>query len=348
MLRRTGLHQAAARRLGDGGSSGAMGSDVFIPVLNGAGNPVYGAELVTDLPVATPGNETGRFRILIRKNGTLIGTITVGADTFLVPLGSSHSVLGWAFNGDATAQGTGCWWEPVGGQWSFDIASTLNLALLQGSLVSLFQNTATLRLGTINQIILGLVGTHKLQASAQFGNVMLSRGIAVATNATENFVELPSGAGPPTGNPSSSAFSAPAAVSSCVYEDTTNHKAWRWEAPTTRWYCRNRCGKGADVASAGTLVIAAGDRPAYDYFRVTGSTAVDFISYSAADLYAPIGDGEVLELYCLAGTTFNNGTGGPPANAYSLQLTSGAATAIAANKTIRFRRDVALTRFVQV
>lgn len=96
--------------------------------------------------------------------------------------------------------------------------------------------------------------------------------------------------------------------------------------------------RGADVAAT-TSTLAA---PAA-YQHLTGTATINFIQ--SGNWF----DGAVIQYYVVTGLTFNHhAVGGGPASALSLQMLSGAGTAVAANKLISFRRDDALGFWVQV
>lgn len=95
--------------------------------------------------------------------------------------------------------------------------------------------------------------------------------------------------------------------------------------------------RSADIASGGTITLGNAN-----YAHLTGTTAVNFITTTGWL------DGARVELLCPSGVTFNNNTGSPPGNTFALQLLSGANTPIAANGVIAFRKDDALSRWVQV
>ena len=164
----------------------------------------------------------------------------------------------------------------------------------------------------------------------------------LATGSTFGFIATPTMAGAPTG--------APTVAGTRVAEvsDTTNIKRWRMMPATDDWYCVDRCGKGADVASAATTVIAAADRTAFDYFQLTGTTTIDHLGYYAADAYGAIKDGEAITFYVVTGLTINNNTATPPANSHAFQNVGAANAVLGAGSKICYRRDNALAKWVEM
>lgn len=96
-------------------------------------------------------------------------------------------------------------------------------------------------------------------------------------------------------------------------------------------------GKGADVASAGTISPAA----TAQFFHVTGTTAIDFITNTSFE------DGAHVCFYYVSAITLDNNTGSPPGTAYALQLVGGANASLAAGAKNCFRRDTALTKWIE-
>lgn len=96
--------------------------------------------------------------------------------------------------------------------------------------------------------------------------------------------------------------------------------------------------RGPDVnAATSTLPASAA------YQHLTGTATINFIQ--SGNWF----DGAVIQYYVVTGLTFNHHAGGgSPSSALSLQMLSGAATAVAAGKLISFRRDDALGFWVQV
>jgi hypothetical protein len=96
-------------------------------------------------------------------------------------------------------------------------------------------------------------------------------------------------------------------------------------------------GKGADVASAGTITPSTGAA----FFHVTGTTAIDFITNTGFE------DGVQVCFYYVSAITLDNNTGSPPGTTYALQLIGGANASLAAGAKDCFRRDTALTKWVE-
>jgi len=96
-------------------------------------------------------------------------------------------------------------------------------------------------------------------------------------------------------------------------------------------------GKGADVASAGTITPAA----TAEFFHVTGTTAIDFITNTSFE------DGAHVCFYYVSALTLDNNTGSPPGTTYALQLIGGANASLSAGAKNCFRRDTALTKWVE-
>jgi hypothetical protein len=96
-------------------------------------------------------------------------------------------------------------------------------------------------------------------------------------------------------------------------------------------------GKGADIASAGTISPAL----TAEFFHVTGTTAIDFITNTSFE------DGAHLCFYYVSAITLDNNTGAPPGTTYALQLIGGANASLAAGAKNCFRLDVALTKWVE-
>ncbi len=96
-------------------------------------------------------------------------------------------------------------------------------------------------------------------------------------------------------------------------------------------------GKGADVPSAGTISPAV----TAEFFHVTGATAIDFITNTSFE------DGAHICFYYVSALTLDNNTGSPPGTTYALQLIGGANASLAAGAKNCFRRDTALTKWVE-
>ncbi len=96
-------------------------------------------------------------------------------------------------------------------------------------------------------------------------------------------------------------------------------------------------GKGADVASAGTIAPVN----TAEFFHITGTTAIDFITNTGFE------DGAHVCFYFVSAITLNNNTGSPPGTGYALQLIGGANASLAAGAKNCFRRDTALTKWVE-
>jgi hypothetical protein len=174
-------------------------------------------------------------------------------------------------------------------------------------------------------------------------DVVIGPTTVLAPGITTGFLDIGTiSANAPTALPSES-------IGACGAIINTALGPWLCQAGTpSTWYRIGRTGKGADVASAATVVVTAADRTAFDYFHLTGSTAVDFLSFAAADVYGQIRDGEPVTFYCTAGTTFNHNTAAPPANASPFRLVGGVNAVLAAGAKICFRRDAALGQWVEM
>lgn len=94
-------------------------------------------------------------------------------------------------------------------------------------------------------------------------------------------------------------------------------------------------GKGADVASAGTITPSTSAA----FFHVTGTTAIDFITKTSFE------DGVQVCFYYVSAIVLHNNTGAPPVTTYPLQLIGGADASLAAGAYDCFRLDVALTKW---
>lgn len=163
---------------------------------------------------------------------------------------------------------------------------------------------------------------------------------AVATGAAVGFLDPPSMAGDPT----AAATGIRTGKVAWVY-DSTNKRAW---THATKWYAINRFGKGTDVASAGTLTLAAVDRTSRDYFKVTGTTTVDFIAYTASDVYGDILDGQCLKFRFSGSLTLNHNTGSPPAGTKPLLLQGAGNAALSAGAMAELCRDDNAGGFVEM
>jgi hypothetical protein len=95
--------------------------------------------------------------------------------------------------------------------------------------------------------------------------------------------------------------------------------------------------KGADIASASTITAVNGN-----YFHLTGTTAIDFLTFTSWQ------DGSRIELYMVGALTINHNTGGVPANTYAFDLAGGVNAVLTAGSRIAFRRDTALTKWIEV
>lgn len=308
----------------------------FAPLPTGGGNAL--ASLIAQLTSTTPGNESSRILATTLMNGVPTPALDIRGGQILFPFGT-FAAPGISFQG----------WPNYG--ILFDALNAAVGIVLAGTYQASFQfnflthpiDSYLIKIGTLSQLLYGADGLNAEVAST-LGHSQLGVGGATAIGATTGMVDLPGMAGVPT------AAQVPKTGHAIEIVDTTNHKRWQFEGPSTRWVCLNRRGKGADIASASVLTTTPSDRAAFDYFHTTGAVNIDFIRFdvSGGDIYSPILDGEEVTLYFGAGLTLNHNTGAPPAGTYPLQLVGAANAAVAANSKMKLRRDVAQTRWVEM
>lgn len=160
-----------------------------------------------------------------------------------------------------------------------------------------------------------------------------------ATNVGANWLALDSGLTGP-GAPLAPAAGAGANVAYIIYDHLQS--ILKYCPPGAAAYVpigSGRGGKGPDVAAGGTITLGATG----DYAHITGaSTTINFMTNSN------IVDGQEITFYFENAQTLTHNAGGVPANTYAFQLAGAADAAMAAQSKITFRRDTALTKWLEI
>lgn len=268
---------------------------------------------------------------------TTTGAITIGATVLTFSSSGADGSTTRVAYGFLSAQNTGFLYE----------TGTPSMRFIFGGAIHSYFQSARLELNAGTVFGMGASGDFALTRNSSTGMVTAVSNYgfgfatgALATNAAGGYLQLQSMAGPPTVVPTP----IQAGQIPIIYDSAGK----RWFAYDGDWIGVTRKGKGADVASAATLVISPADRSSRAYFQVTGTTAVDFIQYTATDVHGDVMDGDEIVLYCVGAVTFNNNTGAPGAGTHALQNIAAANVAVAAGGKICYRRDAALARWVHM
>lgn len=196
-----------------GTGSGGFGSDVIVPLKNGAGNNVNALELITALSIGAPGAETSSWTVKVLQAGAPATAAVFGGLGTLFPRGfydgvPAHTVCGMAV-GDV---GTGfskittsydALWSFIDGMGQTIVdgqgpSGSTRLSLAGGSfpqllLVDGFVGRVLNNAGTLANLLL------QGNFSGSQTDVVIGAAGALANNAVGGFLELSTCPGPPTG-----------------------------------------------------------------------------------------------------------------------------------------------------
>ncbi len=199
-------------------------TQLFLP--NDAGTSVVSWEGANTLTTKTAGNETSKYVLSLKKNGSMVQAAAWTPTQTASPDGTVCTVPGMSFAGDAT---TGFARTSVPAAEYICIGGVQAASFVGSDLMRMPLDSAHIVLGSASQGFFGMNGLAA-QVGSTLADTELGVDGTVGTTATQGFVQMPSCAGTPTG--------VPAAVKSgkiATIIDSTNNKFCAYLA--SAWHC---------------------------------------------------------------------------------------------------------------
>jgi hypothetical protein len=203
---------------GGGSSSPSFGEDTTVTLLNAAADPVAALELITALTDLVPGNEASEWTIKLLEAGTQVVALNISPG-HIQALGGIATAPGYSF-ADTDLSGHG----PESGLW-FDytfartaISAVGNVVYFDGS--GPYTQNAAGRYSIFGDCNMARIGPNGDMQLTSANDIVIGPPVALATNATKGFLQIPTSAGAPTG------IGLPQTGKALMEYDSTNNKIY--------------------------------------------------------------------------------------------------------------------------